>query len=445
MAVTIWFDTTRICNWNGPLVGVVRVELESARHLLKEFSSRTRFCRYDDTRDSHIEVSLEEVEIHIRRIDTYIEGSPSHSSTGLLWSVKGSIKGVIRRLPRQLQGTIIQSLRKQWLTIVKIRQVPARIIGRGLSLFHPPAGSIEMRLSRGDVYITMGLNSESNIFPGIYAIKKRTGIKVVGMCHDLIPVMFPHFLETDHSKIFSRFIIDMARCADTILCNSRNTRHDLKEFLSGANERCPRLEVITLGADIEAKTGGIGQKVRSICRNPYILFVANIEPRKNHEILYHAYRKLVEAGQKDLPRLVFVGRPGWAVNQLLSDIRRDRSISGLIHMISHVSDSELSYLYRYALFTVYPSLYEGWGLPVAESLAYGKFCIASSASSLPEVGGNFVEYLDPGDLPGWAERLTYYFNNVEAVRVKETEIRLHYRAYPWAETTRTLVNHASIL
>lgn len=442
MAKTIWFDITRIYNWNGPLVGFVRVELGIARNFLGEFRSQTRFCRYDNMRDSHLEVSHKEVEIHIRRLDTYAEGSPSHSSMGAGWNLRLFIRRVIRHLPQRLQGAVGRSLRRHWRTILETRQISARLLGRGLKLFHTPARSIEQKLHQGDVYVTVGLNSESNIFPGIHAIKERAGIKVVGMCYDLIPVKFPYFLETGHSKIFSRFIIDMARCADKILCISQSTLHDLEQFLSTANEHCPRLEIIRLGSEIEAQTGAISRQVRTICRNPYILFVANIEPRKNHEILYRAYKKLVEEGQRHLPRLVLVGRMGAGTDFLPSDLRLDQSINGLILMLNHVSDAELSYLYRHTLFTVFPSLYEGWGLPVAESLANGKFCIASSASSLPEVGGDLVEYLDPCDLPAWAERLAYHFNNAETIRDKETEIRLHYRIDTWAETARALIHHA---
>jgi glycosyltransferase involved in cell wall biosynthesis len=442
MAKTIWFDISRIYNWNGPLVGFVRVELEIIRHFLIEFRSQTRFCRYDNMRDSHLEVSHEEVETHIQRLDSYVEGSPSHSSTGAGWNLRLFIRRVIRHLPQRLQSTVIQSLRGQWRAIAKIKRVSAGLLGRSLTLFHTPVSSIEQKLNQGDVYVTVGLNSESNIFPGIHAMKERAGIKVVGMCYDLIPVKFPHFLETGHSKIFSRFIIDMARCADMILCISQNTLHDLEQFLSTANERCPRLKVIRLGADIEKKTSAVSERIRTICRNPYILFVANVEPRKNHELLYRAYKKLVEEGQRDLPRLVLVGRTGAGTDSLPSNLRLDQSINGLVLMLNHVSDAELSYLYRHTLFTVFPSLYEGWGLPVAESLAYGKFCVASSASSLPEVGGDFAEYLDPSDLSAWIERLAYYFNNREAIHDREAEIRLHYKVYTWAQTARAIVNHA---
>jgi glycosyltransferase involved in cell wall biosynthesis len=62
-------------------------------------------------------------------------------------------------------------------------------------------------------------------------------------------------------------------------------------------------------------------------------------------------------------------------------------------------------LYEHALFCVFPSLYEGWGLPVAEALALGKPVICSDRGPLPEVGGNLVEYIDPWDLPGWVDAI----------------------------------------
>ncbi len=77
--------------------------------------------------------------------------------------------------------------------------------------------------------------------------------------------------------------------------------------------------------------------------------------------------------------------------------------------MSDIKDEELSLLYEKSYFTVYPSWYEGWGLPVAESLAHGKFCLAANGTSLREAGGEFAEYLDPYDIPAWSERLLYYF------------------------------------
>ena len=145
-----------------------------------------------------------------------------------------------------------------------------------------------------------------------------------------------------------------------------------------------------------------------------------IERRKNHDILYRAWLRLIEAGCT-IPNLVFVGMRGWGVDDLLSDLARDRRIRGRIHVLQTVSDTELAMLYDRCLYTVYPSLYEGWGLPVVESFAFGKFCLCSNAGSLPEAGGDLAEYLDPWDLNAWVERIQIFRRSPGGDREKEPD------------------------
>ena len=116
-----------------------------------------------------------------------------------------------------------------------------------------------------------------------------------------------------------------------------------------------------------------------------------------------------------------------------------------VQWFHHVNDAELAYLYQHASFTVYPSLYEGWGLPVAESLAYGKFCLCANTSSLPEVGEQWVEYLDPWDLPAWVERLRHYITHPQEIARRNAAISAGYAAHPWRQTAADIYRHASAL
>jgi glycosyltransferase involved in cell wall biosynthesis len=129
---------------------------------------------------------------------------------------------------------------------------------------------------------------------------------------------------------------------------------------------------------------------------PYILFVATIEPRKNLMRLLEAYDRTSESFRKDV-RLVLVGRKGWKseeiVRAILAHRRADR-----VCWLQKVSDAELSALYRRALMFVYPSLYEGFGYPVAEALACGTPVIASRVASLPEIAGDAAVLVEPGDV-----------------------------------------------
>jgi glycosyltransferase involved in cell wall biosynthesis len=99
-----------------------------------------------------------------------------------------------------------------------------------------------------------------------------------------------------------------------------------------------------------------------------------------------------------------------------------------------VSDAELRWLYQNCRFTVYPSHYEGWGLPVAESLAHGKFCLASSASSLPEIAPGLLDLEDPIDLPAWVGRLERTLLEPGYLAERERRIGQGFHITPWVTT-----------
>jgi len=446
MAKQIWLDVTTLHNWFRPAVGIIRMELECARYVLLECGGHARFCQFDCGRGMYYEVHRDEIITLVKRLDSNIhsdkEGSDS-LATILEWKVKKLIREWIRYLSTQNQERIVRLLLR-FKYILERAGSKAYILVSKLSRvrFHRPHYREEARFLSGDVYITLGLDWEYKDLRKLYTIKKKTGIKMLGICYDIIPIKFPHLCSGQVAKIFSHYFVELAWCADRILCISENSRQDLVQFLKSANGPQPQLEVIKLGSEIKTKAGTVDESIQDICRNPFILYVSTIERRKNHEVLYRAYTRLIEGGRRDLPRLVFVGMPGWGVSDLLSDIRFDPRIRGLIIQLNQVNDAELDLLYRHALFTVFPSLYEGWGLPVAESLTYGRFCIASNTSSLPEVGGDLVEYLDPLDLPAWVEQLAYYFDNPEEIKKREKKISSSYIPTKWVDAARALINHA---
>ncbi|MDT8349839.1 glycosyltransferase, partial [Roseomonas mucosa] len=92
------------------------------------------------------------------------------------------------------------------------------------------------------------------------------------------------------------------------------------------------------------------------------------------------------------------GRVGWLVADLMQQLENAEWLGGKIRLVRDPSDEELLALYRGCRFTLFPSLFEGWGLPVSESLALGRPCIASNRTSLPEAGGALARYFDPDDL-----------------------------------------------
>jgi glycosyltransferase involved in cell wall biosynthesis len=249
----------------------------------------------------------------------------------------------------------------------------------------------------------------------------------------------------DVSARFARYFADLAWCADHVLCISDCSKRDLTQLLKALGATVPRMEVVKLGSNIlpyeqaesDAVTG-----LTDILGRKFILFVSTIERRKNHETIYRAYLQLIDAGLLDLPLLVFIGMSGWGVTDMLADLRLDPRIKPYIRIFNDVPDADLSWAYHNAYFTVFPSLYEGWGLPVAESLAHGKFCLASNAGSLPEVGGDLIDYVDPWDVPEWASKIEFYIKNPKVLLARETKIKSEYKVIQWRSCASSVFESA---
>lgn len=176
--------------------------------------------------------------------------------------------------------------------------------------------------------------------------------------------------------------------ARRVLVPSEETgRRLIERGLCGAD----RIRVTPLGGDhvLSLEEGGEGEDL-PVPREPYLLCVATIEPRKNHLRLLEAHALLPPDRR---PPLVIAGRFGW----LCDDVRRRLAGADRVLHLEDVPDSRLAALYRGAMLFLYPSLYEGFGLPVLEAMALGVPVLTSPRGALREVGGDAVAYADPKD------------------------------------------------
>ena len=274
------------------------------------------------------------------------------------------------------------------------------------------------------------------------------GLRVVLCCHDIIPVVRPDLTLGRITARFREHLKQMVAVADHIVCVSNHTCQDLKRFLSSTEtERVPRLSQIRHGSDLPQSNRpvAVSPEVDEILEHPFVLYVSTLEKRKNHGLLLDAYEELIKEGGLALPILVLVGMAGWGADPMVARLERLASQGAPIRWLRHVTDSDLNLLYRHCLMTVYPSLYEGWGLPVAESLAYGKFCLASSAASIPEVGGDLVDYLAPDDFRAWSRALRHYFLKPDLIGLREKAIVSGYRPPAWSQTAGVILGVATEL
>jgi glycosyltransferase involved in cell wall biosynthesis len=180
-----------------------------------------------------------------------------------------------------------------------------------------------------------------------------------------------------------------------VITVSEHARSEIKYFLG---ERfLPKITVIPEAALPEfaiACSNTFKQDVRTRYQLParYLLTVSTVEPRKNLKTLLHAYLLLKKRLGSACPPLIIVGRKGWHHDDILSHAS---ALQDDVYFTGHVTDTELVALYQMATCLVFPSLYEGFGLPVLEAMSAGCPVITSKTSSLPEVAGTAGLLVDP--------------------------------------------------
>ncbi len=292
-----------------------------------------------------------------------------------------------------------------------------------------------------DILISVGADWHDNLTKNIFDLKENSGCKVMLACYDIIPVIFPqHTVKQGFENIFQVYLVDLAHTADAIFAISTHTQNDLRRFFENQQLgfRLPAIQAIPLaGPVIASQSPSLARseelELEALRENGnFILYVSTVESRKNHRLLLNLWDDFSATGTK-VPTLVFVGMMGWGMGDFVNEAKRSRPYqAGLLQFWNHVSDPQLHYLYRECLFTVFPSLYEGWGLAVTEALAYGKVCIASSNSGTVEAAQGLCPAYHPHDYFGWRHEILRLTNDNEYRHRLEVKIRNEYRSRSWA-------------
>lgn len=222
------------------------------------------------------------------------------------------------------------------------------------------------------------------------------GARCVYLLYDLTPV-----LETGHTaavnRLFDRYLTLITQTASLVPAISASSRADYEQHCESSGWQAPPGAVTGLPCGLEP-----GQFDTSIepWPRPYVLFVGTVEARKNHLLALRAWQRLIQRHGPDVvPDLVCIGRLGWHSAEFLREYVVSGGLDGKLSLLStSVGDEDLARFYAHCEFTVYPSRYEGWGLPVSESLAFGKATVVARNSSLPEAGRDVAVYFETDDV-----------------------------------------------
>lgn len=282
-------------------------------------------------------------------------------------------------------------------------------------------------------------------FRGLRLLRRELPLRYLAFVHDCVPLLMPeHCLELT-ARLYARWFAALALHADGWFANSRATAADAARFAAPLGFAAAPVVVPLAAAPPpprEAALAAAEALDRAAPEEPFILFVATLESRKNHLMVFEAWldlaRRLPEAA---LPRLLCVGRPGWRAEAALALRARSPLLRRKVEVLSGVSDLALAGLTARCLFTIYNSFHEGWGLPVSESLAAGRLCVVPAHSGLLESGAPGAVFFPPGDRPALVETLHRLIVDPAHRAALEARIDRAAAARPWREAAAELLGH----
>ncbi|MFO0597379.1 MAG: glycosyltransferase family 1 protein [Myxococcaceae bacterium] len=460
--MTLWYDLSTSLGSTG-MSGTVRTELEVCRALQKK-TKDLKFFRFTDGKiktigpveapwlydlskpigDAYLKVVSERPRAapppprdeHLDQLTRFARHVAPHP----LDRTRNSVLFALSVLPPPVVEAVLDTLGPHANATLQL----AHRLNAAMQPRHqpppppPPSTTPPHPFSKGDAIFTVGIDWGLDFLPLLKRIREKTPITVHQVVHDLTPIVVPQFHVERNCELYREFIFNVGNVVDTAWYISEQTRLDAEQvFKSWRLPIVPSKQVrwgsVPPPPDTRTEKERKALLAHRGITRPFMLFVSTVEARKNHETVYRAYRQLLKERGPTIPQLVFVGHGGWKRSEFLGWLHRDPVVKGHLKHFS-ANDAELDALYRECLFTVYPSLYEGWGLPIVESQAYGKPVLISDAPSLREAAGPKAEAVEALSVSAWAAALgRYLFEPGVLERVTKAQ-REAFEPVAWSHT-----------
>ena len=373
---------------------VVRQVLDSAVQLQSQHNVTICPVIFDGSGFKRIKA----LPVHHYQQPTIIDASLS-SNSGIIkqWAAKSLISSVTRFVRSMLFISMKSFLKQRWPRIFYILQ---RLYLRAKYVLTRTSSlpTVNVNFSSQDILFMLDAAWFPHLKKG-YKQAKEQGATLIFAAYDIIPVSYPQFCDSLFTQSFAQYAKDSAEMADGYIAISKTVQQDMLNYL---NQLVPELVSTTqfdyfyLGAnftEVEPK-GQVRESVRAIFdRTAHgYLMVSTIEPRKNHTYLLDAFDQLWVRGIH--ANLIIVGRVGWQVEGLMQRMLTHPQLNQQLFLLHDLTDAELSYCYTHATALVFPSVVEGFGLPVIEALQHKLPVIVSDIPIHREVGGDIAMYVD---------------------------------------------------
>ncbi len=295
-------------------------------------------------------------------------------------------------------------------------------------------------VSEGDTLLLLDSTWYADIWPSVELVRSR-GASIVSIIYDLIPITHPQFCDDFLVEVFKDYFKTSTKYVDKYIAISNTVQKDLEIFMLenfGESAKRKNYDCFLLGSDFETREKtqmARADLARCFQSNSTYLIVSTVEPRKNHQYLLDAFDVLWGKGLK--VSLCIIGRVGWKVEGLIERIESHPQYNSQLFHFTNVDDDELSFCYQNAKMLVFPSIIEGFGLPIVESLNYGLPVLASKTPVHQEVGGDHIGYFDLD----FAESLANDIARIELDGMPE-EYRVpdNYKWMSWEESSTMLLS-----
>ncbi|MEO5499668.1 MAG: glycosyltransferase family 1 protein [Candidatus Saccharimonadales bacterium] len=422
----VWVDLSDLLVWRGHFTGIQRVTYEYAKRFEQDGA---RFCAFDKIDNRFFELELGFLE----RVN--IEGSTGDSQPSVI-STRRKIRRAIGK-PYYILSEESKTLLRPVVTMTNfyVRYGLSKFDQRDKSKKSPFHARPEVVFNENDTLVMMGASwNDQAILDFVVQLKLETGFTLVQHINDILPIYQPQLFSEELPGKFKPYVNKVIHYADLITVISEATKRDLQTYCKENNITDIRIEAVRLGEDVEIDKPLRPEAVRA--DEQFILAVGTFEVRKNYILLYQAV-KLAQLEGHEIPKIIIAGRKGWLTDDLAHTLRLDPFARERILWLSDVSDSELSWLYENCMFSVFPSLAEGWGLPIVESLNYGKMALASGTSSMLEIGDGLVDYFLPYDARECLEKIRYYVSEDRATK-KNEQVKRTYKVFTWDQSYNQL-------
>lgn len=336
-----------------------------------------------------------------------------HETARAIISHRGYTKLLCRRHSKQA----FEILLGDTATRSSIRTLVAK------SLLAPGGGGME-----GSVLLHASHNGMEHV--RYHTKMKNCGVRSVFFVHDLIPLTHSEYCRPGVHDTHRRRIHTALNYADGLIVNSDDTLRLLEAEADDAGLPMPPSAVARLAPGIDMPHA---PAEKAPIAAPYFVMLGTIEPRKNHYLMLHVWRRLVETLGDAAPKLVIIGRRGWECENVVDLLERSAPLRGAVIEESNCSDSRLRAWLQHARALLFPSFVEGYGMPLVEALMLGIPVIASDLAVFHEIAANIPDYLDPLDGPGWLSRIQSYAAPNGPERATQIARIEHFKAPTWAE------------